>query len=239
MNDIGRSRRSFLAAAAGIPSLFIVFPDGGRLEAQPPSDALPVGIRYRDGIIERIKLVRKANAEILDKAAHKGVQAIEGGHRCYAFMHAGHTHNADNFEGRIGLPKLFIPLPQFTDWSAIKEGDFLVCTSGDNPPLIDVIKKKRATLVSWTFPYGKDAHHFLEKVNQDKARKDPEPPLSTFAEFMIDTFQEPEDGTLDIPGVRAKFGAQSGPLVMSMFWMIALRMIEMLAEKGVELEVNS
>lgn len=239
MKRTNASRRTFLAKASlGIPSLFVVFPDGVRLEAAPPKPSAhpSTAIRYRDSLIERIQLVRRENAEILDKIAEIGVKTVTGGHRCYAYMHAGHTHNADNFEGRIGLPKLFIPLGG-PDFSLIREGDLLVCSSGDNPPLTEVIKKKRATLVSWTFPYGGDAHKLFERVDTERAKRLYENRLSPYAAYMIDTFQEPHDGTIDIPGIRSKFGAQSGPLVMSMFWMITLRIVERLAAQGIELEV--
>ncbi len=73
-----------------------------------------------NGVIDRIQLVRKANAELFDRVTEIGVHTYMSGHKLYAYMHAGHTHNADNFEGRIGLPKLFIPLDGTSDFSVIK-----------------------------------------------------------------------------------------------------------------------
>ena len=123
------SRRDFLIKSLlGIPSLFILFPDGTRVDAQPLFSLPPTGLRYRDGIIDRIQLVRQANRELFDTVAEIGAKAVTSGQTCYAFMHAGHTHNVDNFEGRIGLPKLFTPLDGTSDFSVIKPGDFLVCT---------------------------------------------------------------------------------------------------------------
>ena len=103
----------------------------------------------------------------------------------------------------------------------------------------DVVKQKKATLVTWTYPYGGDAHYLFEQIDTERAKRLKANAIGKYAEVMIDTFQEPPDGTTDIPGIRAKFGPQSGPLVMSMFWMITLRIVEALAEKNVELEVYS
>ncbi|MFC1692095.1 hypothetical protein ACFL1R_01155 [Candidatus Latescibacterota bacterium] len=240
MEIYNKSRRHFLARAAiGIPSLLIIYPDGTRVESQVLKIYPPTGIKYRNGIIDRIQLVRKANAELFDRVAEIGVNTYISGHKLYAYMHAGHTHNADNFEGRIGLPKLFIPCQQNAELDRIEAGDLLVCTSGDNPPMPDVIKNKKATLVTWTYPYGGDANYLFEQTDTERAKRLKANAIGKYAEFMIDTFQEPPDGTIDIPGIRAKFGPQSGPLVMIMFWMITLRIVEALAEKNVELEVYS
>ncbi|MBT4484636.1 MAG: hypothetical protein HOC71_13275 [Candidatus Latescibacteria bacterium] len=240
MEIFNKSRRNFLARAAlGIPSLVIFYPCGAKVESQPLTICPPTGIKYRNGIIDKIQLVRKANAELFDKVADIGARAYTSGHKCYAYMHAGHTHNADNFEGRIGLPKLFIPCSQKADMDQIEEGDLLVCTSGDNPPMPEAILKKKATLVTWTYPYGGDANHLFEHTDTERAKGLKANAIGKYADVMIDTFQEPPDGTTEIPGIRAKFGAQSGPLVMSIFWIITLRIVELLAEKNIELEVYS
>jgi len=232
------SRRDFLIKSLlGIPSLFIVYPNGARVDSQPLHSESAIWKKYRDGIIDRIQLVREANAELFDTVAQIGAKSILTGKKCYAYMHAGHTHNADNFEGRIGLPKLFVPVEQTSDFSVIKPGDFLVCTSGDNPEIPDVIKERKVTVVSWTYPYGGDAHHLYEKIITSRAEILEKGRLSQYTDYIIDTFQEPEDGTIDIPGIRAKFGAQSGPLVMSIFWTITLKIVERLAKEGIELEV--
>jgi hypothetical protein len=231
------SRRNFLAAAASIPALFVTGPDGDVTRAEPLMPHGPTGQRYRDGIIDRIDLVRKANDDVLNTIADIGANAHVSGKSLWAYMHAGHTHNADNFAGRHGLPKLFNPLAQVAEFEDIGEGDLLVCSSGDNPEMPAVIKEKKATLVSWTFPYGGDAHGLFERMVPDRADRLYSVRLGQYADHMIDTFQLTDDGTIEISGIRAKFGAQSGPLVMSMFWMITLRIIERLAARGIQLDV--
>lgn len=103
----------------------------------------------------------------------------------------------------------------------------------------EVIKNKKATLVTWTYPYGGDSNFLFEQIDTERAKRLKASSIGKYSEVMIDTFQEPPDGTKDIPGIRAKFGPQSGPLVMSMFWIITLRIVEALAEKNIELEVYS
>ena len=234
------TRRRFLSVGAAIPFLFVVTPDGRRVDAASltDGDTRPVGIRYRDGVIERIKLVRETNRDLLDEIGRIGYETIRAGNKCYAYMHAGHTHNMDNYEGRVGLPKIFIPVQQSQKLDMIRAGDLLVCSSGDNPEMPEVIRAKKATLVSWTFPYGGDAHNLFEKMIPDRAKRLYDVRLGQFTGNMIETYQDTEEGTLEIPGIRAKFGAQSGPLVMSMFWMITLRIAERLADAGVEVEVS-
>lgn len=232
-----KSRREILAAAAGLPALFFVGPDGesSNIESLLPDD--PTGYRYRDGIIDRIDLVRKANDDLLNTIADIGAEVYTSGRSLWAYMHGGHTHNADNFAGRHGMPKLFIPLAQADEFKQIGAGDLLVCSSGDNPEMPDVIKNKKATLVSWTFPYGGDAHGIFERMVPSRAERLYAARLGQYTDFMIDTFQQTDDGTIEISGIRAKFGAQSGPLVMSMFWMITLRIVQRLAKQGIQLDV--
>lgn len=238
ISEHATTRRRFLAGAAlGIPALCIFHPDGSAEVSTPPPFDIPTGLRYRDGIIDRIELVRKANAALLDTIADIGAQAYESKHKLFAYMHAGHTHNADNFEGRHALPRLFAPILQANDFESIRAGDLLVCSSGDNPAMPDVILQKKATLVTWTFPYGGDAHG-LERMDPERAKGLYAARLGQYTDHVIDTFQITDDGTLQIPGIRAMFGAQSGPLVMSMFWMIALRIVERLAAKGIKVPVN-
>ena len=232
-----RSRRQVLAAAVGLPALFMVGPDGETVSPESLLPDIPTGLRYRDGIIDRIDLVRKANTDMLNTIADIGAEAYSSGKSLWAYMHGGHTHNADNFAGRHGMPKLFTSLTQAAEFENISEGDLLICSSGDNPEMPDVIRDKKATLVSWTFPYGGDAHGIFERMVPSRAKRLYDIRLGQYTDYMIDTFQQADDGTIEISGIRAKFGAQSGSLVMSMFWMITLRIVERLAAQGIKLDV--
>ena len=194
----------------------------------------PCAFEYINTVIDMLRWIRKTQSENILEAAYAVARTIENGGNCWSFWDQGHTHKADIFPDRNGDPGLIVA---GYDPEKSKKGDcFLV-----SYPLIgheyeelfaDVVKKKifvigGASPVLGDCRKAEDNRQELQNIR-----------FRPFSNIWIDTPITSTGAVVNIPGSPAPLGPVSGPIYLTLWWMICADACRILARTGKKFPVK-
>ena len=203
---------------------------GKRHKPHPPFDGKPSGMSYINKIKDMLMWTRHTQSENILEASYAVARTIEKGETCWSYWDHGHTHNADAFPDRDGNPDL---ITIGYDAQKSKKGDIVMMNYPFSMDLYHDIAQKDLFVIGGPSPVSGDcikAEDNIPSVREFRVR-----PL---ADIWIETQITSIGALVKIPGSPAPLGPASGPVNLTLWWMIVADACRILSLKGKKINVN-
>jgi hypothetical protein len=190
----------------------------------------PQSLQYAKKIRDMLSWVRETQSEKLLESSYAVSRALRNGRTFWVNWDQGHSTNAEMFPGRNGMP-LF--LTHGYDPDRARDGDILMASRILSPEGFDDLAEKNVFVIGSPSPWSGDARGF------ERIRKDIQPmKIQPHSDIWIETNITVEGAIMKIPGIPAPFGPVSGPLYMTLMWMILADACRILSIEGKEYRVD-
>ena len=173
---------------------------------------LPLAVQYPKKVKEMLTRVRMNQSEKILESAYAIARTVLKGNTCWGYWDLGHTHTADLFPGRNGEPKIVTP---GYDSKKAKKGDLVLVSYSIGQEMLDDFEKKGIFVIGAASPVNGDCENpelLAEDLQKIRVR--------SYADIWIETNITSHGALVYIPGMPSPLGPVSGPLYMTLFWMM-------------------
>jgi len=182
---------------------------------------LPAAMEYVGKVKDMLNSVRSTQSEKILESAYAIARTVIRGNTCWGIWDQGHTHTADIFPGRNGEPEIVTP---GYDPDKAKKGDLVLISYSIGQETLDDIRKKGIFVIGAASPVNGDCRQSeLLGGGQENIRVRP------YADIWIDTDVTSYGALVGFPGMPSPLGPESGPLYMTLFWMMLADVCRVLA----------
>lgn len=183
----------------------------------------PLSLRYLRTIRGMLTGIRNTQSANLLESSHMFARKYLEGRTCWCSWDMGHGPNIDILPpGRNGVPEIFTP---GYDPKRSKPGDFFL-KSTENGSL-DEVDTKDMFVVGMPVPWGADAQK--SELLEDHVKK---LKIRPFCDIWIETGMTTLGAVMQVPGMTAPIGPESGIIGMVTFWMMAADSCRIIASEG-------
>ena len=175
-------------------------------------DKKPLAIHFTDKVKEMLTWVRINQSEKILESAHAVARTVLRGKTCWSYWDLGHTHTADLFPGRNGVPEIITP---GYDSKKAKKGDLVLASYSLSQKMLEDFEKKGMFVIGASSPVNGDCKG-SELLNNDLQKII----VRNYSDIWIETNITSLGALVNIPGMPSPLGPVSGPLYMTLFWMI-------------------
>jgi len=176
------------------------------------SGPLPLPLAYPKIIEEMLCWVRQNQSDKIMEAAYAMSRTVRRGGTVWVNWDQGHSTSGEMFPGRHGMPE-FLTLGY--DPKKAKDGDMLLLSRILSPEGYADLAKKDIMVVGAPSPWSGDAIGFRDIRDDIRSLKNGE-----YADIWIETNITSIGAILRVPGMPAPIGPVSGPLYLTIMWMI-------------------
>lgn len=190
----------------------------------------PTGMTYIEKVTSLLRDVRQTQSENILEASYAVARTIESGRTCWSNWDHGHTNSADAFPDRNGDPG-FITIGY--DPKKAKNGDCFMGSFPCSEEILSDLAKKDIVVIGAPAPVSGDcigAENNIPSVRANRLR-----PLS---DIWIQTGITSVGALVRIPGSPAPLGPASGPLYLTLWWMIYADACRILSRNGKKFKVK-
>lgn len=188
-----------------------------------PGEALNLYDRYAKNVCDRLNWMRDNQYDNLRKAADAIARTVLRGSRCWSAWDTGHSTINDQYSDRPGMPEI---IDSGWDAKAAKPGDLLLANRWRGP--YEVVREKNIFVIGGPAPVGGDAKGQDLIIRPEVSKGKIRPHANIWIENNITTMG-PE---LYLPGEPAPFGALSGILGQTEYWMMVSEACRILSREG-------
>lgn len=217
---------------AGIGSLVrktVAEPPSGAYSA--PGQVLGVpALAYQKNVLDMLRWIRENQSEKLLESSYAIARTLRKGNTFWLNWDQGHGTNSEMYPGRHGLP-LFCS--QGYNPGQAKKGDLLMASRILSNEGFEDLAKKDIFVIGSPSPWSGDARGF------ENIREDIQPmKIRPHADIWIETNITSIGPIIKIPGMPAPIGPISGPLYMTLMWMIFADVCRILSIEGKPVKVD-
>ncbi len=190
----------------------------------------PTAMTYIQEIMDMLKQVRQTQSENILEAAYAVARTIENGNTCWSYWDHGHTHSADGFADREGDPGI---ITIGYDIGKSRKKDTVLISYPFGQDMYDDIKEKDPFVIGAPTPVGGDCMRAEDNLPSSRERR-----FRPLSDIWIDTPITSIGAVVQIPGSPAPLGPVSGPLYLTLWWMINADACRILSLKGKTFKVK-
>ena len=184
----------------------------------------PLCLRYPAVIKDLLGKVRATQSEKLLEASYSIARTVLKKHTVWCHWNMGHTYRSDIFPERNGMP-LFIT--QGYDPKKAVDGDLLLLSFPMNIEILKTLDKKDLFVIGGTDPWGGDP------MNTELIKKDiREMRFRPYSDIWIETNMTAIGPRIYITGMTPPIGPVTGPVYMTLFWMMMADTCRVLSIEG-------
>jgi hypothetical protein len=187
-------------------------------------------LEYQENVIRMLKWVRETQSENILESAYAISRAIRNGGKLWLNWDQGHSTNAELFPGRQGVPDF---ITHGYDMNKSRKGDIVMMNRILNQEQYDDIAQKGITVIGSPSPWGGDAEGAGDVKNDIRQLR-----IRPYADIWIDTPITTVGATIKVPGMPASIGPVSGPLYMTIMWMVIADACRILSIEGSSHDVD-
>ena len=192
---------------------------------------LPPVSQYYKNILGMLQHVRETQSENLLESAYVISRKILKGNNIWLSWDQGHSNSAEMFPGRNGFP-LFCNLGY--DMKKAKNGDLLMISRIISREGFADLAKKDIFVIGAPSPWSGDAIGAKEYIKPDIQKLQ----IHSYSKIWIETGIDVFGGKIYIPGQIAPTGPVSGPLFITIMYMIFADVCRILAIEGKPVPVD-
>ena len=186
---------------------------------------------YQQNVLDMLRWIRESQSEKLLESAYAIARTLRKGNTFWLNWDQGHGTNSEMYPGRPGMP-LFCT--HGYDPGKAKNGDLLMASRIlSKEGFEDLAKKKDIIVIGSPSPWSGDNHDF------ENIREDIQPmKIRPYADIWIETNITSQGAIMKIPGMPAPIGPISGPLYMTLMWMVLADVCRILSIEGKPVNVD-
>lgn len=196
------------------------------IEQKECPEDVPLCLQYPINIMKMLTWIRENQMENMLEASYAISRTIRRGNTLWMYWDQGHSTNAEMFPGRHGLPKFCV---HGYDQKKARKNDMLMISRLLSQEAFDDLGKKEIFVVGAPSPWSGDPLGF-EHIRDDIINMRARP----YADIWIETNITSLGGTINIPAMPAPIGPVSGPLYITIMWMILADACRVLSIEGVK-----
>lgn len=193
-------------------------------------DNLPLAFQYPKKIREMLTWVRMHQSENILEASYSIARAVLKGRTCWCHWNMGHRWHSDIFPGRNGEPEIFIP---DYDPKKSKDGDLVLAGFPFTQEVFDDLKKKDLFIIGTPDSTRPDSINYEDLKNEIQPMR-----LRPLADIWIETGMDTEGTAIKLPGMPSRMSPITGPIYMTLFWMMLADTCRILALEGKPMNVK-
>ncbi|MBN1292663.1 MAG: hypothetical protein JXB48_12555 [Candidatus Latescibacteria bacterium] len=191
---------------------------------------IPAGLQYQKNVLDMLTRVRENQSENLLESAYAIARTLRKGRSFWLNWDQGHSTNAEMFPERCGMP-LFCK--HGYNIKEAKDGDALMINRILSKDGYDDLAKKDILVIGGPSPWSGD------NIGYENIRDDIRPLQNRpFSDIWIETNITCLGAIMQIPGMPAPIGPISGPVYMTILWMILADACRVLSIEGKSFEVD-
>ncbi|MCE5251513.1 hypothetical protein LLG96_14970 [bacterium] len=191
---------------------------------------LPPGMQYQKNVLDMLSRIRETQSENLLESSYAIARTIRKGNTLWLNWDQGHGTNSEMFPGRNGMP-LFCS--HGYDIKKAKKGDILMASRILSREEFDDLGKKGIFVIGAPSPWSGDAIGFENITDAIRPLQ-----IRPYSKIWIDTGITSLGAIMKIPGMPAPIGPISGPLYMTLMWMIFADVCRILSIEGKPVQVD-
>ncbi|MFC1692098.1 hypothetical protein ACFL1R_01170 [Candidatus Latescibacterota bacterium] len=179
---------------------------------RPPSREgnVPLSLQYPKIVTELLKWIRSTQSEKILEASYAIARAVQKKRTCWCHWNMGHTYRSDIFPERNGQPDI---LTAGYDPEKSKNGDLLLLSFPFSQ--FDDLDKKDIYVIGGPSVWGGDCKN-AELIQKDIQ----EMRFRPYSDIWIETNMTSIGPRIKIPGMIAPIGPVTGPVYLTLFWMM-------------------
>jgi len=188
------------------------------------TEQLPLALVYPKNIVDMLTWVRETQSENILESAYAIARTVLKGRTCWINWDQGHSTSAEMFPGRDGLPG-FLTLGY--DPKKARNGDLLIANRTLPEGGYEDLAKKDIFVIGSSSPVSGDVRGFefnFERIQKNRIRP--------FADIWIETNITSIGALIKIPGMPAPIGPVTGPLFITLMWMMVADACRILSIEG-------
>ena len=190
--------------------------------------------QYIDTCIAFLEQVRAHHADDILEAGYWVARAKMQGRNVWSYWDQGHTHRSDVFPGRNGDPDL---ITAGYDPKKTRDGDVMLASfpfpARGREDWVKDLNKKDMIVIGAPSPVSGDCKHFEQNIEEIRNLK-----FRPFSDVWIETGITSVGAAVKIPGSPAPLGPVTGPVYMTLWWMINAGACRVLAINGKNYDVK-
>jgi len=191
---------------------------------------VPAGLRYQENVLNMLTWVRENQSENLLESAYAISRSLRKGKNFWLNWDQGHSTSAEMFPGRNGMP-LFCK--RGYNSKEAKDGDALMINRILSKEGYDDLAGKDIFVVGGPSPWSGD------NIGYEHIRDDIRPLQNRpHSDIWIETNITSVGAIMKIPGMPAPIGPISGPVYMTIMWMIFADVCRVLSIEGKSFDVD-
>ncbi|MFC1606589.1 hypothetical protein ACFL47_01350 [Candidatus Latescibacterota bacterium] len=191
---------------------------------------LPAGLQYQTNVLKMLDRVRETQSENILEASYAIARTLRRGNTAWLNWDQGHGTNSEMFAGRNGMPLMF---KHGYNVREARDGDSLMASRILGPDGFDDLTKKDIFVIGAPSPWSGDNigyEHIRDDIRQVKIRP--------HSNIWIETNITSEGAIMKFPGMPAPIGPISGPLYMTILWMVIADTCRILSIEGKSFKVD-
>ncbi|MFC1649986.1 hypothetical protein ACFL2X_00300 [Candidatus Latescibacterota bacterium] len=181
-------------------------------------------LEYQENVIRMLKWVRETQSENILESSYAIARTIRNGGKLWLNWDQGHSTNAELFPGRNGVPDF---INHGYDMKTSRKGDLVMANRILSQEQYDDIAKKGIFVIGSPSPWGGDAEGAENVKNEIRQLR-----IRPYADIWIDTNITTVGAIIKVPGMPAPIGPVSGPLYMTIMWMVIADACRILSIEG-------
>ena len=197
----------------------------------PKDSNMPFAMKYAENIIEMLQWVRSNQSEKILESAYAIARATLKGKTCWSIWDQGHSNRADIFPGRNGEPEIFTA---GYDPKKAKDGDLFLAGFPFSEEVYDDLDRKDIFVIGGACPWSADIREGIEHIRKDILRLR----IRKHADIWIETTTNAIGAQVKIPGMPLPLGPESGPLYLTIMWMMLADACRILSLEGKPVKVK-
>lgn len=191
---------------------------------------IPPALMYQKNVLGMLDWVRKNQSEKILESSYAIARTIRNGGNFWLNWDQGHSTNAELFPGRNGVPKF---INHGYNIQKARKGDLLMACRILSQEGYDDLAEKDIFVIGSPSPWSGDAIGF-EDIRADIQQSKIHP----YSDIWIETNITTIGAVIKIPGMPAPIGPVSGPLYMTLMWMILADTCRILSIEGKSVDVE-
>ena len=194
-----------------------------------PGDLEPLCLKYPVVIRDLLQDIRATQSEKILEASYAISRTLRKGKTVWCFWNMGHTYRSDIFPERNGMP-LFIT--EGYDPKKSMDGDLLLLSFPMDIAMLRDLDKKDLFVIGGTDPWGGDPK------NAELIKKDiQEMRFRPYSDIWIETNMTAIGPRIYIPGITSPIGPVTGPVYMTLFWMMMADTCRIMSLEGIPISI--
>ena len=191
---------------------------------------IPLAMQYPKIVTELLKQVRMHQSENILEASYAIARAVHKKRTCWCYWNMGHRYDGDIFPDRNGEPEILV---SGYDPQKAKDGDLLLLSFPVRQEVFDDLDKKDIFVIAGPSVWGGDpqnAHLITKEIQEMRFRP--------YADIWIETNMTSIGPRIKLPGMPSPIGPVTGPVYMTLLWMMLADTCRILALEGKSLKVK-